>query len=160
MFLKNYYTALRTLVTGLQIHCTYTNGNGSNLFPTDAPSVLRICDALSAVSNSTSGSAVVVGSGTTPPSVTDYKLGSQITTVSGTASYQRVTDGATDTFTIVATLTNTGTSSITISEVGLQLKATNNSTYMIERTLLEYPITIAPGGIGQVTYTICVNYWN
>ena len=158
MFLKNYYTAIRTLFTGLQIYCTYTNGNGSNLSPTDAPSVLRICDALSAVSNSTSGSAVVVGSGTTPPSVTDYKLESQITTVSGNASYQRVTVGATDTFTVVATITNTGTESITISEVGLQIKATNNKNYMIERTLLESPITIAPGGVGQVTYTICVNY--
>lgn len=158
MILKNYYTALRTLVTGLQIYCTHTDGYGYNLFPEDAYSVLRICDALSAVSNSTNGSAIVVGSGTTPPIVTDYKLESQITTVSGSASYKRVSAANSDTFTAVATITNTGTEPITISEVGLQLKATNNSNYMVERTLLESPITIPAGGTGNVTYTICVNY--
>lgn len=158
MFLKNYYTAIRTLFTGLAIHCTSQSGSGYSVLSSEGYKLLRICDALSAVSNGTTGNAIVVGSGTTPPSVTDYKLESQLTTVSGTASYQRVTVGATDTFTAVATITNTGSESITISEVGLQLQSTGSWYFMVERTLLESPITIAPGGIGQVTYTICVNY--
>ena len=65
------------------------------------------------------------------------------------------------------TLTNTGSEDFTISELGLVTYAyiTNTNGYcyennfLLERTVLENPITIpANGGVGQVTYTIRMDY--
>ena len=87
-------------------------------------------------------------------------------TASYTDNIEQDDNGATRT--IMYTLTNTGTEDFTISEVGLfgaaYLKHKDYARYLnyhvlFERTLLETPITIpANGGVGQVTYTIRLDY--
>lgn len=109
--------------------------------------------------NSTNG--IVLGSGTTPATVDDYKLESQIR--SGLAC-SLVTTGDDDNNAVYTiTATNTTSEDIVIGEVGIYARgfyASGNSSVLIltERTVLEAPITIEPGGVGQVTYSIKLPY--
>lgn len=115
---------------------------------------------------------VFFGSGNEPVSIDDYKLSGNV--VSGfTFSYNDESTYAEDgSYCIVRynyTITNNNDSEITIGEVGLfyestwYVRATSSAPYthhyyMFERTALETPITIPAGGVGQVEYTIQMNY--
>lgn len=113
----------------------------------------------------TSVGGVLLGDGNTEPSLDDYRLsGNIISTVSAATVTPTVTisDGS---VIISATysITNTGTEDITISEIGLMGKTTTSSSYettsyLVERTVLDSPVTIPAGGVGQVTYAIRMNY--
>lgn len=106
------------------------------------------------------GAGAIFGNGTTPPTEDDYKLSGDIVTgytSSGTASTEIV--GSQIIQEAVYTLTNTSSSDITISEVGY-VGRTSSSTahyFLLDRTLLDSPVTIPAGGVGQVTYTITFN---
>lgn len=55
------------------------------------------------------------------------------------------------------TIANNGSNPITIAEIALFdnfLSSGKSYPYLIDRTVLESPITIAAGGVGKVTYTI------
>ena len=105
---------------------------------------------------------VVIGNGTAEPTAKDYSLsGSIITGYSYLVSYNRnITDDGVS-VTATYTITNNNNNAITVSEIGL-LAAYDNNNYvnkvLLDRSLLETPITIEPGGVGQVTYTITMNY--
>lgn len=113
---------------------------------------------------STEVTGVIFGDGTTPPSVDDYWLsGTAITTIATTASGSVTLNGdGTITKTAIHTISNTSTTDdVTISEVGYVdyiAYLTNyngpNSYFLLDRTLLEEPVTIPPGGVGQVTYNV------
>ena len=66
------------------------------------------------------------------------------------------------TITALYTITNTGSSAFTIGELGLiaatYTNVSTNSKCLVERTVLDTPVTIPAGGIGQVEYTITFNY--
>lgn len=112
----------------------------------------------------------VFGTGTTPPTVDDYCVsGSEITNLTFTKT---VTYGA-GTVTCTYVITNGNSDPVTIGEVALftpgsftlyynyssgSNKTTFYKTVMLERTVLDTPVTIPAGGIGQVTYTIRMNY--
>ena len=128
-----------------------------------------ICDK-SSQSSSTGHYGVVFGNGTEPESINNYTMSGDLFvnyTSSATTVYDANDEG--NTRSITYTLTNNGTEDFTISEIGLFGYAyiTNRSSdsknyrydILIERTLLETPITIpANGGVGQVTYTLRMNY--
>lgn len=115
---------------------------------------------------------VVFGNGTEPESYNNYNMAGELFTTynySSTGEYFVDENGLGKTITY--TLTNTGTEDFTISEIGLvgycheYFKGTSSSRYyyyhslLFERTLLENPITIpANGGVGQVAYTIRLDY--
>lgn len=104
----------------------------------------------------------IIGTGTTPPAIDDYNLsGDMITTFSASSAVSRAIDDSGHTITVVYTITNTGTADFTIGEIGL-IAGTNTSAAankcLLERTVLDTPVTIAAGGVGQVTYTIRMNY--
>ena len=111
---------------------------------------------------STANYGVVFGSGTTPPTVNDYKLES---TISDTLTFTKpsaVTLNETDDYWEMSATYGISTSSDkTISEVGVFV--TYNGTtdisksVMIDRTVLENPIVIPAGQSKQVTYTIRLN---
>ena len=109
-----------------------------------------------------SNGGVVIGNGTAEPTAEDYSLsGSIITGYSYIANYNRnITDDGVS-VTATYTITNNNEEAITVSEIGL-LAAYDNNAYvnkvLLERSLLETPITIEPGGVGKVTYTIAMNY--
>ena len=126
-------------------------------------------NSMSSAPASNTGSGIVFGNGTKEVSFDDYALSGDIfTTFTATSGYTFSHDVDGMTVTTTATLTNTGTSDFTVSEVGLYgwqsayTSQTTSSTtmcrFMVERTVLDTPVTIPAGGIGQVTYTIRMNY--
>lgn len=116
---------------------------------------------MTAFKTSYSGVGIVLGDGTTPPTIDDYKLsGTVITGVTGLMDIAKSCDdeGATVTFNI--TVINNNSEEITVGEVGAcsLVGGTNAYTVMYDRTVLDAPVTIPAGGVGQVTYTIRMNY--
>lgn len=112
-------------------------------------------------------SGVVFGNGTAPESIEDYTMSGELfTTYTHNLTENMVFDDNGAERVVVYTLTNTGSEPFTISEIGMigygylsnQSNRAYESNFLWERTLLEVPITIAPGGIGQIAYTIRINY--
>lgn len=118
------------------------------------------------VGMSTGVTGVVFGTGNRTPGIDDYTLSGDLIeglTSSNVTKVLTVTedDGRCS---VVAeyTISNTTGADITIGEIGLACNvsyksgsnATRYSTYLLERTALEAPVTIPAGGIGRVTYTI------
>lgn len=106
---------------------------------------------------------VIIGDGDAAPTTNDYKLSGNIISTfahSAAVTAEHVDDGVI--VTGLYTITNTGTETITVKEIGLIATPTNNSgvryRLLLERTVLDEPVTIPAGGIGQVTYTIRMNY--
>ena len=102
------------------------------------------------------------GSGTTPATVNDYKLESQIDSGITVANPSKVTTEQTDSY-ILWTVTFGVSASVetTISEIGLISKAYTPSgvaNTLVDRTVLDTPITIPAGQSKQITYTIRFNY--
>lgn len=129
----------------------------------------RIFSGANIIRNSNATSeGVHIGTGTTPASADDYKLEAQINsgysqTYADSVSINVDADGV-FVFASIA-VTNTSTEELTISEIGLTGKvcnssATSNNTCLalIDRTVLEEPITINPNETKQLTYTIRMNY--
>ena len=109
---------------------------------------------------------VLVGSGSTAVSVTDYKLATQILngSTSGklnhltTTMTQPATIGTTHSFTIARGFTNVSGSPVSVSEVGLVAAGhvgAGDLWFLIDRTLMSF--VIAHNATGTVTYTIQVS---
>lgn len=118
------------------------------------------------------GTGILFGTGNTQPTVDDITLsGDAVPIASFSKSYTykfAYKEDCVEISTLI-TLTNNTEEAITIGEIGLFSifsyrysssygHPTHYYPFMIERTALETPITIAPGGVGQVTYTIRMNY--
>lgn len=176
MFTKNWYKALACAMTGQNTPgCQFKSHQGSdfkistasfvvnqigkNVDKAGTPSLHKVRTAY----NTYGG--VVFGTGTTPPTKDDYCLsGDLITTISCSSAVDYEFDDTGITFTAIYTITNTGSSDITIGEIGLMCglysDSDTNALYksFVERTVLDTPVTITAGGLGQVTYTIRMNY--
>ena len=100
---------------------------------------------------------VVFGDGDTPATAEDYKLaGNIITGIVATANLARSIDNGVAQ--IVATYTINASSEVTIKEITAFTNAGVSNYYIVDRTVLDEPVTIPAGGIGQVVYTITFNY--
>lgn len=113
---------------------------------------------------STQGNGLVFGDGTTSPTLDDYQLSGTTHSSIGLSTSVGVTYDCAGNVkkTAVCTITNNGTEEITISEMGYvgYIKQGTTSAYnhyLLDRTLLDSPITIPAGGVGQITYTIEFN---
>lgn len=109
------------------------------------------------VSFSDTGVGIVLGSGTTPPTIHDYQLESPIT--SGLTPLVSTTHDADNNLVYNITLTSTATEPISIGEIGIRsgfyAGANSGLNYaLMERTVLDEPVIIPAGGIGVVEYTI------
>lgn len=172
MFLKNWYNAISHVMACGNVDLNYVNTSGSTFLQSNSVSYDII-----GIGNSASNyyspsmrkvrtelnpySGVIFGSGTTPPTIDDYKLSGQlIKTISASASYTFKTDGDGIYHECLYTITNTGSEEITIGEVALLagVGSSLNQKILVERTVLETPVTISAGGVGMVTYTIRLNY--
>lgn len=100
---------------------------------------------------------VVFGDGDTPATAEDYKLaGNIITGITANANLTRsINNGVAQ---IVAIYTITASSEVTIKEIAAFAQSGNDGAYIVDRTVLDEPVTIPAGGIGQVVYTITFNY--
>lgn len=105
---------------------------------------------------------IAFGDGNAEPTLDDLTLsGNLITTLSGTVS-RSVTVGDTgceDTY--FYTLTNTGSDPVTIRELGIFSSYVANdadTACLIDRVVLDTPVTIPAGSTGEVTYKFKVKY--
>ena len=104
------------------------------------------------------------GDGNTHATIDDYCLsGNLLTNLGITDNTTRTVEDGGVTVQHVYTITNKNTEDITIREVGMVAGipyGTSVSKHMalIERTVLDSPITIPAGGVGLITYTIRMNY--
>lgn len=109
-------------------------------------------------SNTSGGSyaGVILGDGDTAVASSDHSLSGNIITAftATTAVSSAYADGKLI-FTGTYNITNTGADSIIVKEIGLSKKnyATSSRT-LLARSVLETPVTIAPGDTGVVTYKI------
>lgn len=124
-----------------------------------------------AMSMSTDQPGVIIGSGTAAESETSYWLAQQITSgFSGSVLPTHEMVDGTHTLCLYVTITNTGSSSIIISEIGYALitplmRRPSDSQYigspypieknvLIDRTVLASPITIAAGNSVRLKYAL------
>lgn len=172
MFTKQWYNTLMSMATGVTIengYIDYNNitqptvytENSSYRWYNVSPKYIMSRGAKTTTINEY---GVMFGDGDTPATKDDIKLaGSLITTISSSVSITSSNDDTGSTCTGVFTVTNTGSAEITIREVVMYGRCPRNTTggaypCVIERTVLDTPVTIPAGGIGQVTYTIRMNY--
>lgn len=162
MLLCNFYEALRHQLSYESWIAKTYNGTTRTVHASNNASVVGfVVSACTKVHTGLTGDmaqhGVLFGDGDTPPTFNDVALSGNILNTKLTGSvirtYEHGDNGSSYTF--VYTLTNTSSESITIKEVAAHEGFTSSA---VERTLLEAPITIAPGGVGQVTYTIRFNY--
>lgn len=102
---------------------------------------------------------VAFGDGSTPVSFDDYELAGQAhAAYDATASISKSVDDDGATITALYTITNNSDADMVIAELGLFHGYNNTVYFMVERTVLDSPVTIPAGGVGQITYTIRMNY--
>jgi hypothetical protein len=112
---------------------------------------------------------IVVGSGTTKPSITDTGLTSQIGNGTGSGQLQYGSDSLTTpitnlntnsaSFTWSKSFTNGSGGNVTVSEVGAYVSIYDNGNYVqyfILHDLLPSSITLSPNQVLTVVYTITI----
>ena len=161
MLTKNFYALMRvafgkiksTVISDENITKTveFSSSNWYGVFP-----------AMCKYKNTGTYQWVSFGSGTTPATANDYKLESEITTGISVTSQDSPTTEQTDKYILwTATFGVKASVETTISEIGLFSNVHTSSGILItlvDRTVLDTPITIPAGQSKQITYTIRFNY--
>lgn len=107
---------------------------------------------------------VLFGTGGSPVTADDVWLsGSMVTNLSCSAAETNGFDESGAWYAVKYTLTNNNSEAVTIKEIGLastysSAASSQSHSVLIERTLLDAPITIEPGGTGVIDYKIQMNY--
>lgn len=99
----------------------------------------------------------IIGDGTTPPTVDDYKLENQITDGFGcVASYPSDMNQVYKSrgMIICASITNNQADDLVIKEIGYIRSQSTYWTCLYDRTVLEEPITIAPNETKTIEYRL------
>ena len=100
---------------------------------------------------------IVLSSDTTPPSLSDYRVTNyytktELTDISHTSA---ANNGI---YTCTQTVRNDGTNNVIINTVGIFMSRQPNTTsvarYLITKTLLDTPVTVAPGETKTITITV------
>ena len=107
---------------------------------------------------STNGGGIIIGTGTTPPTVNDYKLENQITSGFGsTTSFPNSDSAVYNAKGIVSccTITNSSqTDNLVINEIGYIKGRAGYWNILYDRIVLDTPITIAPGATKTIEYRL------
>ena len=122
-----------------------------------------------AATTNAAAAGISIGTGGTPATVNDFNLESTIS--SGVSLSVSTTEAGCEPpgapfLAYSVTITNTGSEAITIREIGYKQNikgapypggTTNNSTVcLLDRTVLDTPVTIQPGDAGVIRYTLKV----
>ena len=89
------------------------------------------------------GNKCLVGSGTTPANVNDYKLDEELTNINTTFSVN-ISDAGTKVINIISNLTS---NTVNISEVGIAGYVNDSTGVLLTRTVLEEPIVLEVGDV-------------
>lgn len=121
------------------------------------------------IASSVNGLGILFCDGTTPPTASDYTISGKVIkglTISTIKTADLDEPGAVSK-NVLYTITNGNSTPVTISEIAYVYNmygyngnsSTLNSVYtLLDRTILDVPITIEPGSVGQITYTVKLNY--
>lgn len=175
MFLDNYYKMLGHGLTnpGVSTVPVKTTSGATKTLKSSDWARLELCDSSQSqyqtvmkkvcTSYFDTYPGVLFGNGDTPVSFNDYCLSGSIvpvTNVSCVPSPATSESYAENTY--IYTITNTSSAEMVIKEVGLlAAMVTNESNYqygLIERTVLDNPVTIPAGSVGMVKYTLRFNF--
>ena len=145
---------------------TFTNGSHatsySNLRGLYCPFQINSA-TLKTSADSGSAPYFAFGDGDATPTINDYYLsGNLITGIVSSTSTVRKPNGVEKRFTV----TNNNSNEIIIKEICYfgpagwksDLGSSSGSVLLLDRTVLDTPVTIPAGGVGQVVYTITFNY--
>lgn len=107
----------------------------------------------------TLGIGLVIGSGTTPPTIDDYKMENAITTNLNAGGVTRSFNANTSnsSITVVQPIVNIGANTITISEIGLfaRYDGASNGCMLLSRDVIT-PVTIAPNE--SKTFVVSIDF--
>ena len=153
------FTSLPTLKNLSNYSCAIYTSSGTNY-----RQAMWCCarNALSTINSTrTLGNGyLMLGTGTTAPTADDYHLESPVTTNLSCDSVSVSRTSLIKTYT--ATFANSGSSDITVTEVGFiayiyyQYSNTSENTgdFLMDRTVLDTPVTIPAGESRTITYTL------
>ena len=173
MLLKNWYIlrALKQLYTTSSILATpmvaYNGNTPLNFYPHYSQPAGYLGGLLSSVLNEASyRQGVLFGDGNTAVTINDHCLSGNVIPLSSDNVRVSITNEASDSgLTVKAryTITNVASTDITIREVGLMEgyryhNDSSDAAVLVDRTVLDTPVTIPAGDVGQVEYTITSNY--
>lgn len=165
MLTRNFYSHMRATMQGVSVPFTLFDGTDYSVTAEEVTkgTIKPFSGMARYFPDSGSTPGINFGTGRTAPKVTDFRLeepidsGLTVTTPSA-VSYNR-TDEYEE---YVATYGVTANETVTISEIGLgahvQISIAPYKNALMDRTVLETPITIPAGETKQITYTIRFNY--
>ena len=164
MLTKNFYSYMNAAFSAAdkEIPFVKTDGATANFRYSNSFAPFAVMNKWS-VENT--GYGVSFGAGTTPATTSDYKLesvlGSTRISVATPSSVSYSRDDTFDMYSVSFGITNITSDAITISEVGLIVSVTSGSsnyTVLVDRTVLDTPVTIPPHETKHIAYTIRFNY--
>ena len=173
MLLKNWYIlrALKQLYTTTSILATpmvaYNGNTPLNFYPHYSQPAGYLGGMLSSVLNAASyAQGVLFGDGNAAVTINDHRLSGNVIPLLASNVKVFRTNEVSDSGLIVKaryTITNVASTDITIREVGLMEgyryhNDSSDAAVLVDRTVLDTPVTIPAGGVGQVEYTITFNY--
>ena len=166
MLTKNFYSYMVAKLSELNTSCVLIDGSRSEI-KSNSSGTKVFAAMLKQSTNSSGGDngGVSFGAGTSPATAQDYKLAAPITTGLSIIFPKSLTYAKGASFEDVAVtygVTNISSSEITISEIGLvaTIFVSGNlyNSVLVDRTVLDTPVTIPAGESKQITYTIRFNY--
>lgn len=105
--------------------------------------------------------SIVVGNDNTPETGESYKLKKEIGSGVNIALTRNVVDNddGSHSSIVVANITNISSAPITIGEIAMKanIQYSSISTFYFDRTPLGTPLTIQPGEVGRIVYTITMS---
>lgn len=163
MLTKNFYALMRIALGKIKSEMIIDANTMQTVeFPSTGSSWYGVFPSMCKYKNTSTHQYVEFGNGTTPATVNDYKLESEITTGISVSSQDVTTTEQTDSYILwTATFGVKASVETTISEIGLfshVYTTSGNLTALVDRTVLDTPITIPAGQSKQITYTIRFNY--
>ena len=164
MLTKNFYSYMRMALQKVYATITKTDGTTKDLHLSSSYSEPPFA-VMNKWSITNTGTGVSFGTGTTPAVVSDYALQSTLGDTKISVSLpSKVTYSRGDTFdeySVSFGVTNKTSDAITISEVGLFSWASDSSityNFLVDRTVLDTPVTIPAHETKHIAYTIRFNY--
>ena len=165
MLTKNFYSLLKVFFNNEDKgNFTATDGNTRTAFVNNNRAPFYV---MKDWSSGITANGVSFGTGTTPATSSDYwlesALGSTQISVSTPSAVSFSQFDTYEEYSVTFGITNKTAEAITISEVGLTA-LTNMGTsedycyVLVDRTVLDTPVTIPAGQSKQITYTIRFNY--
>ena len=163
MLTRNFYKYMRAVFQ--KTSATFTKPDGTTIITSivDDKPPFTIMKSWASQANYY---GVTFGTGTTPATASDYALENILDSVKisvANSSAVSFSQGDTyDEYIVTFGITNKTAAAITISEVGLTAApycdSSTNHYALVDRTVLDTPVTIPAGQSKQITYTIRFNY--